>query len=119
MKFSNFLFPESKTPDTDFEVVNDALKEAELSQQQESLSTELSNPCHTLEHSLIFGSPETVCEKIEEIEKIGVGGLIIHFRLGPMSWEDNERSLRLFAEKVLPEFRATAKSSAEPLQGRQ
>jgi hypothetical protein len=48
MKFSNFLFPESKTPDTDFQV-------------------------------------------------------------GPMSWEDNERSLRLFAEKVLPEFRTTVK----------
>ena len=48
-------------------------------------------------------------EKIEEIEKIGVGGLIIDFRLGPMSWDDNERNLRMLAEKVLPEFRTTMK----------
>ena len=33
MKFSNFLFPESRTPDTDFQVVTDALKEAELSEE--------------------------------------------------------------------------------------
>ena len=33
MKFSNFLFPESKSPDTDFEVVNDALREAVLTEE--------------------------------------------------------------------------------------
>jgi alkanesulfonate monooxygenase SsuD/methylene tetrahydromethanopterin reductase-like flavin-dependent oxidoreductase (luciferase family) len=73
-----------------------------------ALSAELAGPRHTVEHGLIYGSPETVCEKLRELEKIGIGGLIIHFRLGPMSWEDNERSLRLFAQKVAPEFRATA-----------
>ena len=30
MKFGDFLFPESRTPDTDYRVVNDALAEAEL-----------------------------------------------------------------------------------------
>ncbi len=30
MKFSNFLFSESATPDNDYTVINDALKEAEL-----------------------------------------------------------------------------------------
>ncbi len=30
MKFGDFLFPESKTPDDDFQAVNDALDEAEL-----------------------------------------------------------------------------------------
>jgi alkanesulfonate monooxygenase SsuD/methylene tetrahydromethanopterin reductase-like flavin-dependent oxidoreductase (luciferase family) len=33
MKFSNFLFPESRTPDNDFAIINDALREAELCDQ--------------------------------------------------------------------------------------
>ena len=33
MKFSNFLFPQSDTPDTDHEVVTDALREAELTEE--------------------------------------------------------------------------------------
>jgi alkanesulfonate monooxygenase SsuD/methylene tetrahydromethanopterin reductase-like flavin-dependent oxidoreductase (luciferase family) len=31
MKFSNFLFPESRIPEQDFVVINESLKEAELS----------------------------------------------------------------------------------------
>ena len=72
--------------------------------EQTSLTEMLANPRHTLEHGLIFGSPETVCERIDKLDKMGLGGLIVHFRLGPMSWEDNEHSMRLFAEKVIPEF---------------
>ena len=30
MKFGNFLFPESRTPESDFSVIDDALKEARL-----------------------------------------------------------------------------------------
>jgi alkanesulfonate monooxygenase SsuD/methylene tetrahydromethanopterin reductase-like flavin-dependent oxidoreductase (luciferase family) len=62
----------------------------------------------SVEHGLICGSPETVCEKLEELRQIGVGGLIIHFRLGPMTWKATENSLRLFADKVAPELRSPA-----------
>jgi hypothetical protein len=34
-----------------------------------------------------------------------MGGMILHFRLGPMLWDTAEHSLRLFAEQVVPEFR--------------
>jgi alkanesulfonate monooxygenase SsuD/methylene tetrahydromethanopterin reductase-like flavin-dependent oxidoreductase (luciferase family) len=60
----------------------------------------------SVEHGLIYGSPETVCEKLEELRRIGIGGLIIHFRLGPMTWEATENSLRLFADKVALELRS-------------
>jgi alkanesulfonate monooxygenase SsuD/methylene tetrahydromethanopterin reductase-like flavin-dependent oxidoreductase (luciferase family) len=60
----------------------------------------------TVEHGLVYGSPETVCEKLEPLSKIGVGGVILRFRLGAMSWEATEHSLRLFADKVAPEFGA-------------
>jgi len=59
----------------------------------------------SLEHGLIFGSPETVCERLENLNDIGVGGLIIHFRLGAMPYDAAAHSLRLFAEKVAPNFR--------------
>ena len=59
----------------------------------------------SIDHGLIFGSPETVRQRLEEVDKIGVGGIIIHFRLGAMPYAANEHSLRLFAEKVAPHFK--------------
>ncbi len=73
-------------------------------EERASVSPDLNSARFTVQHGLIFGSPATVCERIERLRKMGVGGLIIHFRVGSLSREDNERSLRLFAEKVAPEF---------------
>ena len=61
----------------------------------------------SLEHGLIVGSPETVCERLEKVNDIGVGGLIIHFRLGAMPYDAAANSLKLFAEKVAPNFRGS------------
>ena len=36
MKFSNFLFPESKTPEGDYDVIEESLREAELSEKLDS-----------------------------------------------------------------------------------
>jgi len=58
-----------------------------------------------LQHSLLCGSPDTVSEAIAEIDKIGVGGLILVFRLGPMPYEVAASSIRLFMNKVAPNFR--------------
>ncbi|MGE4049183.1 MAG: LLM class flavin-dependent oxidoreductase [Acetobacteraceae bacterium] len=55
-----------------------------------------------VEHSLVYGSPATVAEKLAAVGKTGVGGLIMQFRLGPMSYEDTVQSLTLFREKVMP-----------------
>ena len=51
-------------------------------------------------HALICGSPATVAEKLAEIEAIGVGGVIMAFRLGPMPYEVAASSLTLFMERV-------------------
>ncbi len=56
-------------------------------------------------HALLCGSPATVAEAIAEIDRIGVGGLILVFRIGPMPYEVAESSIRLFMQKVAPEFR--------------
>ena len=60
---------------------------------------------NSLEHGVIFGSPDTVSERIQKAYETGVGGVIIHFRLGSMPYEVSANSLKLFAEKVAPNFR--------------
>ena len=58
-------------------------------------------PAHTVaSHALICGSPATVAEKFSEIEAIGVGGVILAFRLGPMPYEVAAESLTLFMQRV-------------------
>lgn len=58
-------------------------------------------------HALLCGSPATVAEAIAEIDRIGVGGLILAFRIGPMPAELAEHSIRLFMREVAPQFRDT------------
>jgi alkanesulfonate monooxygenase SsuD/methylene tetrahydromethanopterin reductase-like flavin-dependent oxidoreductase (luciferase family) len=57
------------------------------------------------EHGFIHGSPARVAEAIAEIAELGIGGVIASFRLGPMPHAAATSSLRLFMERVAPEFR--------------
>jgi alkanesulfonate monooxygenase SsuD/methylene tetrahydromethanopterin reductase-like flavin-dependent oxidoreductase (luciferase family) len=59
-----------------------------------------------VETALITGSPATVAARMAEIEATGVGGVICSFRLGPMPAEVAQNSIRLFMERVAPQFRA-------------
>ena len=60
-------------------------------------------PARTVvEHSLVHGCAATVAKKLADLGKTGVGGLIMQFRLGTMSYADTARSLTLFREKVVP-----------------
>jgi len=57
------------------------------------------------QHAVLCGSPATVAEEIAKIDAIGVGGLILTFRIGPMPYDVAANSIRLFMEKVAPEFK--------------
>ncbi len=57
-------------------------------------------------HALLCGSPATVAERLAEIAKIGVGGVILQFRLGPMPHEAAAASLTLFMQRVMPAIKA-------------
>jgi alkanesulfonate monooxygenase SsuD/methylene tetrahydromethanopterin reductase-like flavin-dependent oxidoreductase (luciferase family) len=60
-------------------------------------------PAHaSVEHALVYGSPATVAEKLAPLKATGVGGLIMQFRLGPMTLEQTASSLTLFKDKVIP-----------------
>jgi alkanesulfonate monooxygenase SsuD/methylene tetrahydromethanopterin reductase-like flavin-dependent oxidoreductase (luciferase family) len=62
---------------------------------------------NSLEHGIIVGSPETICERLQKVHETGVGGVIIHFRLGAMPYDVNAHSMKLFAEKVAPNFKGS------------
>jgi alkanesulfonate monooxygenase SsuD/methylene tetrahydromethanopterin reductase-like flavin-dependent oxidoreductase (luciferase family) len=52
-----------------------------------------------------FGTPEQVIEKVEFIRNtIGARGLMTHFAYGGMPYDEANRNMRLFAERVLPEL---------------
>ena len=61
-----------------------------------------------IEDSLLIGSPETVRGKVEEMRAAGVGELVCWMNFGGLPIERVERSMRLFAETVMPAFRADA-----------
>lgn len=54
---------------------------------------------------VLYGSPATVAEDIAALDRVGVGGIIGTFRLGPMPHEMAAESLSLFLREVAPQFR--------------
>jgi len=65
-----------------------------------------------VENALVCGSPATVAEKLSGLAATGVGGLIIQFRLGPMSYEQTASSLTLFRNEVMPTLDAAGATLA-------
>ncbi len=87
----------------------EAMRKKVYAEQGLLLKQETATPARNQkQHSLLCGSPATVCEALAEIDKIGVGGLILVFRLGPMPIEVAEHSIKLFMQKVAPQFQRRA-----------
>jgi alkanesulfonate monooxygenase SsuD/methylene tetrahydromethanopterin reductase-like flavin-dependent oxidoreductase (luciferase family) len=55
--------------------------------------------------ALVVGSPETVASKVAELQQAGVGELACWMNFGGLSPDKVRRSMRLFAEEVIPRFR--------------
>jgi alkanesulfonate monooxygenase SsuD/methylene tetrahydromethanopterin reductase-like flavin-dependent oxidoreductase (luciferase family) len=52
-----------------------------------------------------FGTPEQVLEKIDFIRNtIGARGVMTHFAYGGMPYDEANRNMQLFADKVMPEL---------------
>jgi alkanesulfonate monooxygenase SsuD/methylene tetrahydromethanopterin reductase-like flavin-dependent oxidoreductase (luciferase family) len=54
---------------------------------------------------LVHGAPARVAEDVAALDRLGIGGIIGTFRLGPMPHEVAAQSLTLFLEQVAPQFR--------------
>ena len=55
--------------------------------------------------TLAFGSPDTVADKIVELERAGVGEVLCWMNFGGLSQDLVRRSMELFAREVMPRFR--------------
>ena len=58
-----------------------------------------------IEETVLFGSPERIVDRVREMEEAGVGELLCWMNFGGLPQDRVERSMRLFAEKVIPHFR--------------
>lgn len=58
-----------------------------------------------VEESLVIGSPATVRRKLAELQEAGVGELLCWMNFGGIPAEQVRRSMRLFADEVMPAFR--------------
>ena len=56
-----------------------------------------------LEENLMMGDPESVIAKLKQYQALGVDAFIYYASMG-LDMDVQERSLRLFIEKVMPEF---------------
>jgi alkanesulfonate monooxygenase SsuD/methylene tetrahydromethanopterin reductase-like flavin-dependent oxidoreductase (luciferase family) len=54
---------------------------------------------------LIHGAPATVAQEFAALDQLGIGGVIITFRLGPLPHAVAADSLSLFLREVAPQFR--------------
>ncbi|MCE8510245.1 LLM class flavin-dependent oxidoreductase [Ruegeria pomeroyi] len=57
-----------------------------------------------LEENLMFGSPETAIAKLKRYEDLGVNEFIYYASMG-LDHDAQKRSLRMFCNEVMPEFR--------------
>jgi alkanesulfonate monooxygenase SsuD/methylene tetrahydromethanopterin reductase-like flavin-dependent oxidoreductase (luciferase family) len=58
-----------------------------------------------VEETVLFGSPERIIDRVYEMQEAGVGELLCWMNFGGLPHELVIRSMRLFAEKVMPHFR--------------
>jgi alkanesulfonate monooxygenase SsuD/methylene tetrahydromethanopterin reductase-like flavin-dependent oxidoreductase (luciferase family) len=62
---------------------------------------------------LIHGAPSHVADDVAALDRLGIGGIIGTFRLGPMPHEVAAESLTLFMQQVAPNFRRSEPVAAE------
>ena len=55
--------------------------------------------------TLAVGSPDTVADKIAEMQRLGVGEVLCWMNFGGLSQAHVRRSMELFAREVMPRFR--------------
>ncbi len=65
-----------------------------------------------LQSALVIGSPETVAQKIADLDEVGVGEMVCWMNFGGLAPEKVRRSMQLFAEEVMPRFHRAASSVA-------
>jgi alkanesulfonate monooxygenase SsuD/methylene tetrahydromethanopterin reductase-like flavin-dependent oxidoreductase (luciferase family) len=66
-----------------------------------------------LQDALIIGSPETVANKISQLQAIGVGEVACWMNFGGIPPDKVRRSMRLFAQDIIPRFQVEPAQAVE------
>jgi alkanesulfonate monooxygenase SsuD/methylene tetrahydromethanopterin reductase-like flavin-dependent oxidoreductase (luciferase family) len=61
---------------------------------------------------VLCGSPDSMLEDFIDLEKTGIGGVMVRFRTGPMPAAFSTRALKLFMREIAPQIR---ESRLEPV----
>jgi alkanesulfonate monooxygenase SsuD/methylene tetrahydromethanopterin reductase-like flavin-dependent oxidoreductase (luciferase family) len=69
-----------------------------------------------IEDSLLIGSPATIRARVAELESAGVGELVCWMNFGGLPSEQVRRSMRMFANEVMPAFKAVGERPSEMSQ---
>ena len=87
-----------------------AMRDRVQLQQGISISHDTASPAARADprHALVYGSPATVAEQISTVAATGIGGLILSFRMGPLTHEHTMESLTRFMQQVVPLTRSHA-----------
>jgi alkanesulfonate monooxygenase SsuD/methylene tetrahydromethanopterin reductase-like flavin-dependent oxidoreductase (luciferase family) len=65
-----------------------------------------------IEDALLIGSPATVRQRVAELAEAGVGEVVCWMNFGGLPPDKVRRSMRLFAEEVIPAFRPTTPAAS-------
>jgi alkanesulfonate monooxygenase SsuD/methylene tetrahydromethanopterin reductase-like flavin-dependent oxidoreductase (luciferase family) len=65
-----------------------------------------------LRDCLLIGSPQTVIPKVLELQSAGIGELVCWMNFGGLPPDRAQRSMRLFAQEIMPAIRASANRPA-------
>jgi alkanesulfonate monooxygenase SsuD/methylene tetrahydromethanopterin reductase-like flavin-dependent oxidoreductase (luciferase family) len=70
-----------------------------------------------LRTSVLIGSPDTVARKVAELQAAGVGELACWMNFGGLPTEKVRRSMRLFAQEVMPRLRVHGNDTSRKRHG--
>ena len=86
------------------ELINSAASEEVANRLREMANTPYEE---ILQHRVIYGTPEAVVDRINDYqEKLGITGVVLEVNYGGQTPKDRvSNSIRLLAEKVMPEFK--------------
>ena len=62
---------------------------------------------------VLCGSPDSMMGDFVNLEKTGIGGVMVRFRTGPMPAEFSSRALELFMQEIAPQIRHRSLEAAE------
>ncbi|MDQ8731414.1 LLM class flavin-dependent oxidoreductase [Bradyrhizobium sp. LHD-71] len=70
--------------------------------QSEKFDAKVAKANANMAPQVLCGAPDSMMEEFTELQRTGIGGVIVRFRTGPMPAEFSNRGLQLFMKEIAP-----------------